>query len=105
MDFATPTSVSTDLLRLREFIKTAILPELATWSRKRELPSSLFGQIGEGGWYGVEFTDGRLSRGSALRESMIAEELAHPDPDSVIEFGGGLLDDLRQRNVILGTRA
>ena len=36
--------------------------------------------------------------------TMIAGELAHPDPDNVIASGSGLLDDLRQRNVILGTR-
>ena len=35
----------------------------------------------------------------------IAEELNHPDADSVIEAGKELLDELRQRNVILGTRA
>lgn len=34
----------------------------------------------------------------------IAEELQHPEPDSVIQFGQGLLEDLRERNVILGTR-
>lgn len=34
----------------------------------------------------------------------IAQELNHPDPDTVIAAGKELLDDLRQRNVILGTR-
>lgn len=34
----------------------------------------------------------------------IAEELAHPDPQRVIDGGRQLLDDLHQRNVILGTR-
>ena len=36
---------------------------------------------------------------------VIAEELSHPDPDTVIEAGRELLDDLRNRNVILGTRS
>ena len=35
----------------------------------------------------------------------LAEELAHPDPAVVINAGRELLDDLRRRNVILGTRA
>ena len=35
----------------------------------------------------------------------IAEELAHPDIDAVTKAGKDILDDLRQRNVILGTRA
>jgi len=34
----------------------------------------------------------------------IAAELSHPDPQGVIDAGAGLLDELRQRNVVLGTR-
>jgi len=34
----------------------------------------------------------------------IAEELGHPRPETVIAAGRELLDDLRRRNVILGTR-
>ncbi|WP_296806098.1 putative DNA-binding domain-containing protein [Thiocapsa sp.] len=33
----------------------------------------------------------------------IAEELGHPDPDQVIGFGAGLMEDLRTRGVLLGT--
>ncbi len=35
----------------------------------------------------------------------IAEELAHPDTDALLQAGRDILDDLRQRNVILGSRA
>lgn len=34
----------------------------------------------------------------------IAGELGHPNPDAVIAGGSALLSDLRERNVILGTR-
>lgn len=34
----------------------------------------------------------------------IAKELDHPDPDAVVASGRELLDELRSRNVILGTR-
>lgn len=34
----------------------------------------------------------------------IAAKLQHPDPNTVVHGGRALLDDLRQRNVILGTR-
>ncbi|NEX16929.1 MAG: DUF2063 domain-containing protein [Halochromatium sp.] len=33
----------------------------------------------------------------------IATELQHPEPEQVIRFGAGLLDDLRQRHILLGT--
>jgi hypothetical protein len=35
----------------------------------------------------------------------IAGELGHPNVDTVIEAGREILDDLRQRSVILGVRA
>ncbi|MFP4246014.1 MAG: DUF2063 domain-containing protein [Halochromatium sp.] len=34
----------------------------------------------------------------------IARELRHPDPQQLIGFGAGLLADLRQRHILLGTR-
>lgn len=34
----------------------------------------------------------------------IATELRHPDPGQVIRFGARMLEDLRQRHVLLGTR-
>ncbi|MCB1802991.1 MAG: putative DNA-binding domain-containing protein [Gammaproteobacteria bacterium] len=46
--------------------------------------------------------DASLTGLDAMRT--IAVELAHSDPDAVIAAGRELLDDLRQRNVILGTR-
>lgn len=36
---------------------------------------------------------------------IVAEELAHPEPDAVIAAGEELLNELRERNVIMGTRA
>lgn len=37
----------------------------------------------------------------ALRR--VAEELGHPDPDQVIAFGEGLMEDLQAKGVLLGT--
>ena len=34
----------------------------------------------------------------------IVDEMAHPQPDVVIAAGRELLDDLRRRNVVIGTR-
>jgi hypothetical protein len=34
----------------------------------------------------------------------IAEELKHPNPDLVLQTGRALLDDLRERHILLGTR-
>ena len=45
--------------------------------------------------------DAQRSGRDALQ--LIASELGHPNPDTVVEAGKALLDDLRERNVILGT--
>jgi len=34
----------------------------------------------------------------------VGEELAHPDPDAVMAHGRALLEDLRARNILIGTR-
>jgi hypothetical protein len=34
----------------------------------------------------------------------VVEELQHPDPDAVMAHGRGLLEDLRSRNILIGTR-
>jgi hypothetical protein len=36
--------------------------------------------------------------------NQIAEELGHPAPEQVLEFGARLLEELRARGVLLGTR-
>ncbi len=33
---------------------------------------------------------------------LIAEEIRHPEPETMMEFGRALLEDLRQQGVILG---
>jgi hypothetical protein len=35
---------------------------------------------------------------------MIAEEMQHPDPAVVITAGAQLMQDLKARNIIIGTR-
>jgi uncharacterized protein len=35
--------------------------------------------------------------------NQIANELQHPDPDSVVQAGSDLLQDLRRRNIVLGS--
>lgn len=36
--------------------------------------------------------------------SLLAKELQHPQPESIIEFGLSILEDLRSQGVIIGTR-
>jgi hypothetical protein len=36
--------------------------------------------------------------------TLLAKELQHPQPESIIEFGLSILEDLRNQGVIIGTR-
>jgi alkylation response protein AidB-like acyl-CoA dehydrogenase len=84
MDFAIPRAITEDIARFKDFIKNNISPNLPSWNRQRRLPPEFFRQMGEGGWFGLNFSDGRLSRESALREALVAEELAKVSPGAAI---------------------
>ena len=84
MDFAIPADISEEIAKFGEFIKTDILPDLPGWRQKRELPRTFFQSMGQQGWYGLKFDNGRLIRDSALKESLIAETLARTSPGVAI---------------------
>jgi len=84
LDFAIPAAISQDLDRLRDFIPTQLVPDLPSWTQKQKIPATFFHRMGEGGWYGFKIKGGCLIRGSALREAMIAEELAKASPGVAI---------------------
>jgi alkylation response protein AidB-like acyl-CoA dehydrogenase len=80
MDFSLPPPLSDDLNRFKEFIRSQVIPELTGWNKKKKIPKHFFRAMGEGGWYGLRLKDNRLTRGSALREALLAEELAKVSP-------------------------
>ncbi len=84
MDFSIPADFSRDIDKFEAFIKTDILPDVAEWVHKRELPRSFFQNMGRNGWYGLTFDQGSLIRGSALKESLMAEKLARISPGVAI---------------------
>ena len=80
MDFAIPRSLSEEMISFKKFIKDRIKSELPGWYQRQEIPAEFFREMGAGRWYGIESKEGRLFRGSALREALIAEELAKVSP-------------------------
>ncbi|MGD8210447.1 MAG: acyl-CoA dehydrogenase family protein [Desulfobacterales bacterium] len=84
MDFEIPAAITQDVSRLRDFIQTQIIPDLSSWTQKRQIPDTLLQLLGAGGWFGIKVEGGRLKRGSALREAMISEELAKVSPGVAI---------------------
>ena len=84
MGFAIPAAISQELNRFRDFVRIQLMPDLPSWTPKQKIPDTFSQLMGKGGWYGIKIKGGRLVRGSALREAMIAEELAKVSPGVAI---------------------
>jgi alkylation response protein AidB-like acyl-CoA dehydrogenase len=80
MDFSIPKKLSEEIIRFNKFLKSSVISELPGWYQNQEIPVKFFREMGEGNWYGIELKEGRLLKGSALREALIAEELAKVSP-------------------------
>ncbi len=80
MDFAIPKKLADEMLSFKQFIEDRIKSELPGWYQSQTIPPDFFCEMGAGSWYGIELKEGRLLRGSALKEACIAEELAKVSP-------------------------
>ena len=80
MNFSVPKKYSEEILRFKKFIKSNVTSELPGWYQHRQIPAKFFHEMGKGGWFGIELKKGQLFRGSALREALLAEELAKISP-------------------------
>jgi short/branched chain acyl-CoA dehydrogenase len=84
MDFSIPIQLAEDAKRFEVFARDSLAPHLPAWCRQRELPRTFFRELGQGGWYGFSFADGRLIKQPALREALIAEGFARLSPGAAI---------------------
>jgi len=84
MEFSIPRHLKLEMVRFREFLQGAMSSRLSDWHRQGQLPREFFEKMGEGGWYGFDVSEGRWDRRPALREALIAEELANISPGAAI---------------------
>jgi alkylation response protein AidB-like acyl-CoA dehydrogenase len=80
MDFTIPDAICKDLARFKQFLKDRVQSKLPEWYQRQEIPADFFREMGEGQWYGITSKSDTLIKGSALREALIAEELAKISP-------------------------
>ncbi len=80
MDFSIPKKFSEEIIQFKEFIKLNVTSELSGWYQHRQIPVKFFHKMGKSGWFGIELKKGQLVKGSALREALVAEELAKVSP-------------------------
>ena len=84
MDFAIPAAVSHDRRQFKEFLRTRLIPNLSLWTQKQKIPVTFFELMGAGDWFGFKIEEEQMTRRSALREAIIAEELAKVSPGLAI---------------------
>ncbi|MBW2435954.1 MAG: acyl-CoA dehydrogenase, partial [Deltaproteobacteria bacterium] len=108
MDFTIPESIAKDIIGFKRFLKDRLQPKLPEWYQRQEIPADFFREMGDGHWYAIASKSDKLIKGSALREALIAEELAKISPGlavaALVQIDLGLIalllcgnDDLKTR--------
>ena len=80
MDFAIPQRITKELEQFEIFLRTHLEPQLAAWYKKEAIPRELFQSLGQDGWLGFSQENGHIVEQSALRETILMENLAKISP-------------------------
>jgi short/branched chain acyl-CoA dehydrogenase len=80
MDFLIPQNTLEELKRFRTFLGEEVSPHLSRWYEQGAIPRSLFSLMAQQGWFSFSFKANRLEKQSALREALLAEEMAKISP-------------------------
>ena len=80
MDFSIPEPLASEIEEFKSFLRAQLKPHLSAWYKSGKIPLEFYRSMAASGWFGIQWSDGRLVRTSALREALIAEELAKLSP-------------------------
>ena len=80
MGFSIPAALSEELDGFKIFLNRHLKPNLSAWYKKGEVSLNFYNEMGKAGWYGFRMEGHHLVKNSALRESLIQEELAKLSP-------------------------
>jgi short/branched chain acyl-CoA dehydrogenase len=80
MDFSIPQETLEETRRFRTFLEKELSPSLSLWYEQAAVPRSFFSLMAEQGWFSFSFSEDRLTKHIALREALLAEELAKISP-------------------------
>jgi alkylation response protein AidB-like acyl-CoA dehydrogenase len=80
VDFSIPKEVSDDLGRFQTFLNAQVVPNLSDWYNKGAVTRDFHLAMGQGGWYGFDYAEGRLTRTDSLKRALVAERLAALSP-------------------------
>lgn len=80
MDFAIPEMATKELEQFKDFLRTHLEPHLASWYKKEAVPREFFQSLGQDGWLGFSQENGHIVEQSALRQTILQENLAKISP-------------------------
>lgn len=84
MDFSIPKENLEEAGRFKAFLHKHLSPHFAQWYEKGEVPRSFFSLMAEQGWFSFSSSEDRITKHSALREALLAEELAKISPGTAV---------------------
>jgi hypothetical protein len=96
MDFSIPAAFSEELEGFKVFLNKHLKPNLSTWYKSGEVSLNFYNEMGNAGWYGFRMEGHHLVKNSALRESLIQEELAKLSPGVAVAVLRRNVDVCRQ---------
>ena len=76
MDFSIPQGTLEETRRFKAFLEKNLSPSLSLWYEQAAVPRSFFSLMAEQGWFSFTFKEDHVVKHSALREALLAEELA-----------------------------
>jgi alkylation response protein AidB-like acyl-CoA dehydrogenase len=80
MDFSIPQENLEETRRFRAFLEKHLSPRLSEWYEQGAIPGSFFSLMAEQGWFSFSYKGDRIMKHTALREALLAEELAKISP-------------------------
>ena len=81
MAFPSSDSLAREMDRFQTFLDAELRPHVSRWYREEtRVPAEFFRAMGDGGWFGFAWKEGRLVKHAGLRESLIAEAVARISP-------------------------
>lgn len=80
MDFSIPRETLEETGRFRTFLEKLLSPQLSQWYEQGTVPRSFFSLVADQGWLSFSYKNDRINKRSALREALLAEQLAKVSP-------------------------
>jgi alkylation response protein AidB-like acyl-CoA dehydrogenase len=80
MDFSIPQETLEEVGRFRTFLDKNLSPYLSLWYEQGAVPRSFFSLMADEGWFNFSIQENRVVKHSAIRESLLAEQMAKVSP-------------------------